>query len=192
MSFDDSLGMDGHLAVADTNGSDKESGAAKVLALSVFGAATGYVIYRVGFAKRDPKKPEDTTSEQSPVILTSKKLHRERINTLRSQKIHLHQFQYAWGPQAHLRMANANFDEHNIRHVNSPEPQCLFPLLVGCFSRLFVVGEFYLFFLSFFTLCWCSFIWSPVVRRTCFVFSCSDTLGFPGLTLRNNVFLCHN
>lgn len=115
MSFDETFAED---SLAKTGQSDQESRFAKIAALSVFGAATGYVLYNTVFSKQgDKDDAQDSASDKSPAMVTSKALRRERINTLRSCKVHLHQFEYAWGAQAHLRMANVDFDEHNIRYA---------------------------------------------------------------------------
>ena len=102
---------------ADEDGEGSFLGSAATLA--IIGGATAYVGYKVFVAKRPTNMDGDATDSaaSNSAANANSAIHNQlaRINCLRTQKIHLHQFQYAWAAQAHLRMANVPFEEHNIR-----------------------------------------------------------------------------
>ncbi len=89
--------------------------------LIILGAAVGSVLSRAVTASL--RTPEQEKAEATAVAetqaqtnaLTARQQHSERLHALRTQKLHLYQFEYAWGLQAYLRMAGANFEEHNLR-----------------------------------------------------------------------------
>lgn len=133
MSFEE----DGPLAFAgatpasgNNTAPEDVSGIGKAAVLLLFGAAGSYVLYKtvVNRPAADSKTEKQAaaaaaaegaaaSSEIKAKLADAKSQRRARVHALRHQKIHLHQFEYAWAAQAHLRMANANFDEHNVRFV---------------------------------------------------------------------------
>ena len=134
MSFEDDgpLAFDG--AKPDSSAPEDVSGVGKAAVLLLFGAAGSYVLYRTVVNRPDSKLAAEaaatttttTTAAPSEIqakLADAKGQRRARVHALRNKKIHLHQFEYAWAAQAHLRMANANFDEHNVRFV--APTQCL-------------------------------------------------------------------
>jgi hypothetical protein len=125
-SFDDDV-----LASAAASGDGSEtlepSPLGTAITVGIFLGASGFVLYRIVKSRAPPSAAELEAKEKAAKdaraqVATAAKSHRrDRTTMLRSsqEKICLHQFQYAWGVQAHLRMANADFDEHNVRAIEA-------------------------------------------------------------------------
>ena len=116
------VGGDGRSDRGD-EGDNEGSGTTTLATIAVMGvfAFTGGLLVRSFFQKGGNKKKPTTYERKeaaADIITLGNDSRRARKRAFRRRRsIQLHQFEYAWAAQAHLRMAKVDFVEHNVRCV---------------------------------------------------------------------------